>query len=46
MRIVSMLLVLWFLIVALAGRQRHYYSGLDANCAKAGTIAVTVLVDP
>ena len=29
----------------LAAGQRHYYSG-NANCAKAGTIAVTILAGP
>jgi hypothetical protein len=46
MRIVSFLLVIWFVIGALAGLQRHYYSGSDASCAKAGTIAVTILAGP
>jgi hypothetical protein len=46
MRIVSFLLVVWFIIGALAGLQRHYYSGSDASCAKAGTIAVTILAGP
>ena len=42
----ALVLVLWFVIGALAGFQRHYYSGSDASCAKAGTIAVTVLAGP
>jgi hypothetical protein len=46
MRIVSGILILWFIIGALAGLQRHYYSGSGASCAKAGTIAVTVLAGP
>lgn len=46
MRILSTLLVLWLIIGVLAGLQRHYYSGSDANCAKAGTIAVTILAGP
>ncbi|HVB00303.1 MAG TPA: hypothetical protein VNE42_03450 [Acidimicrobiales bacterium] len=46
MRIVSVLLVIWFIIGALAAYQRNYYSGPEANCAKAGTIAVTVLAGP
>ena len=46
MRIVAVLLVIWFIIGALAGLQRHYYSGADASCAKAGTIAVTILAGP
>ena len=46
MRIVSVLFVIWFIIGALAAYQRHYFSGLDASCAKAGTIAVTILAGP
>ena len=42
----ALLLVVWLVIGALAGLQRHYYSGSDASCAKAGTIAVTVLAGP
>jgi membrane protein YdbS with pleckstrin-like domain len=46
MRIASLLLVLWLIIGAIAAGQRHYYSGSTANCAKAGTIAVTILAGP
>jgi hypothetical protein len=46
MRILSTLLVLWLIIGVLAGLQRHYYSGSDASCAKAGTISVTILAGP
>jgi hypothetical protein len=46
MRILSTLLVIWLIIGALAGLQRHYYSGSEASCAKAGTIAVTILAGP
>jgi hypothetical protein len=46
MRIGSVILVIWLVIGAIAGGQRHYYSGSSANCAKAGTIAVTILAGP
>jgi hypothetical protein len=46
MRIGSIILVIWLIIGAIAGGQRHYYSSSSANCAKAGTIAVTVLAGP
>ncbi len=46
MRIGSVLLVIWFIIGALAAYQRHYYNGSEASCAKAGTIAVTILAGP
>ena len=46
MRIGSIILVVWLIIGAIAGGQRHYYSSSYANCAKAGTIAVTILAGP
>jgi membrane protein YdbS with pleckstrin-like domain len=45
-RIVWVLLVVWLLIGLLAAGQRHYFSGSTQNCAKAGTIAVTVVAGP
>jgi hypothetical protein len=46
MRILSVVIVIWLVIGAIAGGQRHYYSGSKTTCAKAGTIAVTVLAGP
>lgn len=46
MRIGSILLIVWLIIGAIAAGQRHYYSGSDTNCAKTGTIAVTILAGP
>jgi hypothetical protein len=46
MRIGSIVLVVWLIIGALAGYQRHYYNNSEANCTKAGTIVVTVLAGP
>ena len=46
MRIGSIILVIWLIIGAIAGGQRHYYSSSSANCATAGTIAVTILAGP
>jgi hypothetical protein len=43
---VSMILVVWLAIRAAAAGQRHYYGGSLTNCAKAGTIAVTILAGP
>ncbi len=37
---------MWLIIAAIADAQRHYYSTEPANCAKAGTIAVTILAGP
>jgi hypothetical protein len=45
MRIVGILLVIWLAVGAIAGGQRHYYSG-EASCAKAGTIALTIIAGP
>jgi hypothetical protein len=46
MRILGVLLVVWLVIGAVAGGQRHYYSSAPANCAKASTIGVTILAGP
>ncbi len=46
MRIGTLLLVIWLVIGAIAAGQRNYYSGGSANCAKAGTITVTILAGP
>jgi len=46
MRIAPVLLLVWLIIGAIAGGQRHYYDSSTTNCAKAGTIIVTVLAGP
>ena len=46
MRIASVVLVVWLIIGAIAGGQRNYYSSSAPNCARAGTIAVTILAGP
>jgi hypothetical protein len=46
MRIGTLLLVIWLVIGAIAAGQRNYYSGSTANCARAGTIIVTILAGP
>jgi hypothetical protein len=45
MRVIAVILVVWFIIGAIAGAQRHYYNG-NASCARAGTIAVTIAAGP
>ena len=45
-RLGSILLVAWLLIGLLAAAQRHYFSGSAENCAKAGTIAITIVAGP
>ena len=44
--LVAVLLVLWLLIGAVAAAQRGYFESSDTNCAKAGTIMVTVVAGP
>jgi hypothetical protein len=46
MRFGTLVLIVWLIIGAVAAGQRHYYSGSDSSCAKASTIAVTVLAGP
>jgi hypothetical protein len=46
MRIGAALVVIWLVIGALAGQQRGYYKNSDTSCAKASTIAVTVVAGP
>jgi hypothetical protein len=46
MRIGTIVLGVWPVIGAIAGGQGHYYNGSTANCAKAGTIAVTIAAGP
>ncbi|MGO8726171.1 MAG: hypothetical protein ACLQK8_05545 [Streptosporangiaceae bacterium] len=45
MRIGTLILVVWLVIGAIAAGQRHYYSS-NQSCAKAGTIAVTIIAGP
>jgi len=46
MRIGLVFLIVWLIIGAIAGGQRHYYSSSDPNCTRAGTIIVTILAGP
>jgi hypothetical protein len=46
MRLGSVILLIWLLVGAIAAGQRHYYSTSSANCAGAGTIAITILAGP
>jgi hypothetical protein len=43
---VSIIVAIWLVIGILAALQRGYFSGSDANCAKVGTIAVTIVAGP
>jgi hypothetical protein len=44
--LVGFLLLIWLVVGAVAAGQRHYYSGSDQTCAKASTIAVTIVAGP
>jgi hypothetical protein len=46
MRIGTAVLIVWLIIGAIAAGQRHYYNSSNTNCAKAGTIAVTIIAGP
>jgi len=46
LRILSTLIVVWLIIGAIAAGQRGYYSSSSTNCARAGTITVTILAGP
>lgn len=46
MRIGSVVVAIWLLIGLAAAGQRDYFSGSEANCAKVGTVAVTILAGP
>jgi hypothetical protein len=45
-RLLALLLVVWLVIGVIAAWQRNYFSGSDTNCAKIGTITVTILAGP
>ena len=46
MRVGSLVVVVWLLIGVFAAYQRDYFAGGEANCAKAGTVALTVVAGP
>jgi len=46
MRIGLILLVIWLIIGAIAGGQRHYYNGSSTSCVHLGDIALTIAAGP
>ena len=46
MRIGTVILIVWLIIGAIAAGQRNYYNGSKTTCAKASTIAVTIIAGP
>ena len=45
-RLVTLVVLLWLLVGVFATYQRGYFKSDPTNCAKAGTVAVTVLAGP
>jgi hypothetical protein len=46
MRLGTALILIWLIIGTVAAAQRDYFSGSSANCAKLGTIAITIAAGP
>jgi hypothetical protein len=44
--LLGIVLIVWFAIGVIAAGQRDYYKDSNPSCAKAGTIAVTILAGP
>ena len=45
-QVIIVLVIVWLAIGVLAAGQRHYLRSQPGNCAKASTVAVTVLAGP
>ena len=45
-RLGALVVLIWLIVGIVAAGQRKYFSGSDANCAKLGTIAVTIVAGP
>lgn len=46
MKSASIVLILWLIVGAAAGAQRHDYTSSPKSCTSAATIVVTVLAGP
>lgn len=46
MRVGGLVLLIWFIIGAIAAGQRGYYSSSTESCAHAGTIIATIAAGP
>ena len=44
--IISLVLLIWLIVGAVAAGQRGYYSSAEANCASIGTTALTIVAGP
>ncbi len=45
-RLISVLLIIWLVIGAVAAYQRDYFANDDTNCAEVGNIALTIVAGP
>jgi hypothetical protein len=45
-RLIGLLVILWLLVGVAASYQRGYFGSAPTNCARFGTIAVTVVAGP
>ena len=45
-RLLTLLVVVWLVIGAVAAFQRDYFSDARTNCAEAGNIALTIVAGP
>lgn len=45
-RALGVIVLVWLLIGVFAAYQRDYFTGGEANCATAGSIALTVVAGP
>ena len=46
MRLITLVVLIWLVVGAIAAGQRGYYTNTPENCAGVGTIVVTVLAGP
>jgi hypothetical protein len=46
MRLGALVLLIWFIIGAIAAGQRGYYGSWSASCAGAGTVIATIAAGP
>jgi hypothetical protein len=46
MKPASIVLILWLIVGAVAGAQRHYYTSSPKSCTSDATIVVTILAGP
>jgi len=44
--LLSLLILIWLIIGAVAAGQRGFYDDASTNCASVGTIAVTIVAGP